>query len=54
VKLEIQGDSKDGYHLVMTPDGFFTADTWHATVDEAMAEAESLFGLSRERWAKSN
>jgi hypothetical protein len=27
VTLEIQGDAQNGYHLVMSPEGCFTADT---------------------------
>lgn len=50
VELEIQGDSKDGYHLVMSPEGCFTADTWHETFEDAMDTAQRLFGVPSEAW----
>jgi hypothetical protein len=52
VQLEIQGDSTNGYSLVMAPSGFFASDTWHATAEEAMSSAESLFGVTLEAWKK--
>jgi hypothetical protein len=54
VELRIEGDDVHGYHLVMAPHGVFTADTWHATVEEAMLSAESLFGVPRSEWKVSN
>jgi hypothetical protein len=50
VNLEIQGDAKDGYHLVMSPEGCFTADTWHETVEEAKDTALQIFGVSPDQW----
>jgi hypothetical protein len=50
VTLEIQGDGKDGYHLLMSPDGCFTADTWHETVEDAMDTAYRIFGVPADRW----
>ena len=32
VALEIQGDGANGYHLVMSPAGCFTADSWHESI----------------------
>lgn len=46
VLLEIQGDTKDGYHLVMSPAGGFTADYWYASKQEALTSAFALFGVS--------
>jgi hypothetical protein len=51
VDLEIQGDEKNGYHLVMAPAGFFTADRWYETQDNALAAASELFGVGPENWA---
>lgn len=48
--LEIQGDDKNGYHLIMTPDGHFTADTWHETLDDAIGDALEAFGIEPEQW----
>ena len=51
VELEIQGDDLDGYNLVMSPTGFFTADTWHQTKDDALLAALELFGVARDAWS---
>jgi hypothetical protein len=48
--LEIVGDNKNGYNLVMSPAGFFTADHWYESKDDALAAASELFGLARESW----
>ena len=53
VDLEIQGSPKNGYHLVMSPEGFFTADNWYATLEEAFADGLRLFSVSREAWRES-
>lgn len=50
--LEIQGDDKNGYHLVMSPEGFFTADYWFKTKEEAIESAEELFGVTAREWSK--
>jgi hypothetical protein len=39
VSLEIQGDEGQGYCLVMSPEGRFTADDWYATREEALRAA---------------
>ena len=53
VTLEIQGDPKAGYHLIMTPEGCFTADSWHPTIDDAMDAAYRIFGVLRGSWTNS-
>ena len=50
IKLEIQGDDKNGYHLIMSPDGFFTADTWCETLEAAIRDGQELFGLAHQDW----
>jgi len=50
VRLEIQGDEKDGYNLVKSPEGFFTADDWHMTIDEARKSAHESFGVEVLQW----
>jgi hypothetical protein len=50
VNLEIQGSNRDGYNLVMSPDGFFTADYWYETLDEAFEAGFDLFSVSKEQW----
>jgi hypothetical protein len=50
VNLKIQGDAKNGYHLVMSPEGCFTADTWHETVEDAKDTAYRIFGVSPDQW----
>ena len=51
VLLEIQGTKKNGFNLVISPAGFFAADSWHETKQEALESAEELFGVSAESWA---
>ena len=51
VLLEIQGDAKNGYHLVMIPKGCFTADTWHPTIEDAIDTAHRLFAVRPEAWS---
>lgn len=50
VALEIQGNDAEGYHLVMSPEGCFTADTWHDSVEDAKATAEEVFGVPPDGW----
>ena len=52
--LEIQGSDGTGYHLVMSPDGFFTADCWYENIDEAFDAGHELFSVSKEQWRKVN
>jgi hypothetical protein len=53
VELEIRGDAKSGYHLIMAPEGFFTADSWHHSLEEAFASAHELFDVTASEWAES-
>lgn len=50
VELEIQSDGRDGYHLVMSPEGCFTADTWHETLEDAKDTAFEVFGVGPGEW----
>ena len=50
VALEIQGVAKKGYHLIMSPSGCFTADSWHETIEEAMDSALRVFDVRPEEW----
>ncbi|MBN9523656.1 hypothetical protein J0H58_34950 [bacterium] len=50
VVLEIQGDATNGYHLVMTPAGCFTADMWHESVEDAKAAAAEMFSVAPDGW----
>ena len=51
VVLEINGEEKNGYHFIMmAPEGFFTADTWHETQQEALDEGLRLFGVNHSEW----
>ncbi len=52
VELEIQGTYRNGYNLVMSPDGFFTADYWYKTIDEAFVAGQELFSVSKTQWRK--
>ncbi len=50
VRLAIEGNPEDGYHLIMSPDGYFTADGWFPTTEEALVEAREVFGVSAADW----
>ena len=52
IVVEIQGDEKNGFHFVMSPNGFFTADTWSETIDEAFDYGKRLFDLDRDDWRR--
>jgi hypothetical protein len=54
VELEIQASGPSGYHLVKAPDGFFTADDWYESEEEAMGAAFEEFGVRRSEWRGSN
>ena len=51
VDLEIQGNDREGYLLIMSPEGFFTADSWHPTKEDALDSARSLFDIAPEDWS---
>jgi hypothetical protein len=50
VTLEIQGNATDGYHLVISPAGCFTAGTWHQSVEDAKEKAAKMFGVPPNGW----
>jgi hypothetical protein len=50
VVLEIQGDEQNGYHLVLSPDGFSTSDGWFAELADARRSASELFGVEPDQW----
>ena len=52
VELEIQGNSRNGYHLVMSPSGFFVADSWHPTKQDALDTAYEIFGVEKSAWSE--
>ena len=52
VSLSIEGDEKNGYHLNGSPEGFFTADNWYQSLDEAKNTAHEQFGVNSEAWAR--
>ncbi|MFV8784104.1 hypothetical protein ACNKU7_16915 [Microbulbifer sp. SA54] len=49
-ELEIQGDDQSGYHLVMSPVGYFSADYWYESLQEAKESAEKFFGVTDKEW----
>jgi len=53
VDVEIQGDEKNGYNLVMSPSGHFTADSWHQTKQDALDAAKELFDVPQDVWSDS-
>jgi hypothetical protein len=50
VALEIQGNAANGYHLVISPVGCFTADYWYETIAEAKESAAEIFGVAQDGW----
>ena len=50
IVIEIQGDTKNGYNFIMSPDGFFTADSWCESLDEAFEDGKQLFDIDRGDW----
>ena len=52
VSLEIRGNPRDGFHLVIRPDGFFATDYGYASQQEAISGAKQLFDLPEHRWTK--
>jgi hypothetical protein len=50
VSLHIRGTPENGYHLIAEPQGLFTADTWYATRDQAIADAHLCFSAPPEAW----
>ena len=50
VKLSIIGDDQGGYHLVMEPEGCFTADDWHESIQAAKDNAAEAFGVTDSDW----
>ncbi|QDT89295.1 hypothetical protein [Gimesia algae] len=52
VELEIQGDDESRYLLIFSPEGYFSADTWHESLDAAQEEAERVLGVTRTDWTE--
>lgn len=50
-EIEIQGDDNNGYNLVMSPEGFFTADYWYESLEVAKESASDLFGVTESEWS---
>jgi len=51
VELEMSGDERSGYNLVMSPSGFFSADSWHPTRHDALEAAFEIFGVDPKNWS---
>ena len=51
VELCIQGNKKDGYHLVMMPEGCFAADYHYFSKQEAKDDAAEIFGVPVDGWS---
>jgi hypothetical protein len=53
--FSIQDDGNGNYLLVYSSlDGVFAADTWHETLDEAVAMAEAELGVERGEWTATS
>lgn len=53
VEVEILGEEQNGYHLVLRPAGFLSADSHHPTLEDALSRAAEFFGLREGDWATS-
>ena len=51
VELEIYGDEKNGYFLLISPEGYFTADYNYETKGDALTDAQELFGIGEDEWS---
>ena len=51
----VPGNTTDqGYYLMYEPETGPGTDTWHQTLDGAMAQAEWEFGVARHEWIKTD
>jgi hypothetical protein len=50
IVVEIQGEAKHGYHLIMMPEGLFAADAHCRTLEDAFEDAHEMFGITPEQW----
>ena len=50
IELSIQGYSKTGYHLVICPDGYSSADSSYDSIDEAKEDVFEMFGVNQHEW----
>lgn len=51
-RFEITDDGNQGFLLAyQSLDGRYAADSWHATLDEALALVEASFGITPAEWA---
>lgn len=54
VSLEIFGSRMDGFHLIMSPEGFLAADNCYPTLEDALQAGVDLFGVLRKDWLETN
>jgi hypothetical protein len=50
VDLEISSDGDHAFLLIQAPHGFFVADDWFASKEEALKTATECFGVSADEW----
>lgn len=50
IVVEIHGNKHDGFIFVMTPDGFYSTDTWLDSLQECFDYGKQLLGLKRKEW----
>jgi hypothetical protein len=50
VDLSIIGDGKNGFHMVMQPEGLFAADTHYDSIQAAKDDAAECFGVVDSDW----
>lgn len=55
LKIEPPGEKGDGYLLLrLDPSGTCLADTWHATLEEAKAQAEFEYEVVPSSWVEKS
>ncbi|TLU61088.1 hypothetical protein FE810_15560 [Thalassotalea litorea] len=50
VNLSIVGNEKNGYHLLMEPEGCFVADSHYESIAEAKEDASDSLGVKDSDW----
>jgi len=48
--IYFEGNDKEGYHLVISPEGYLTADSWYESKKEVIEAAKELLNISELEW----
>ncbi|KFZ36113.1 hypothetical protein HR45_18275 [Shewanella mangrovi] len=50
IDLDIIGDTEQGYLLLISPKGLYTAEMWCASLEEAKQHAQQWFAIQTADW----